>query len=124
MAFDLNLPSQVYQPGTFSRSVKNVPASREGMRLTLTRESWPDGPVATVAIQGLVGAQSWQVQFALDGGDVIRRDGTIAPTSVVEWYWPGVADGSGGRATQHVTDLTLTVVVEQAIRTAVTLETF
>jgi hypothetical protein len=128
MPREITIASTLYQPGTLTRTVNNIPAARKGVTVTFTRESWPGTPddiVATVTVTGTQGGQTFTIgPFGLPGGVVLARDGSSALTSTVGWEWPGENDGSGGRRELKITDVTMAFTVIQALRTAITIETF
>ena len=105
--------------------IKNVPASRSGARVTLTREAWPDGDVAELTIIGTAGTQTWVIgPFGLAGGVSIGRDGLPALTSAMSWSWPGENDGQGRRREIKITNVKVELRVLQQINTSINVELF
>src|SRR5262245_44508684 len=115
------IASKLYPVGThILDDIKNIPASRDGIKVTLTRESWPVGQACKVSISGLVNGLPAGGAFAtFDGGDIFDKQGLLLTTSFLEWQWPGVAGPGGGREKIRVTDVVVQMDVYQEINTAV-----
>lgn len=120
------IPSQGYSIGDhLLADIKNIPASQDGIRVMLTRESWPIGPVLSLSVSGRVGgAASGGAQAVFEGGEIIGRNGEPLTEAVLEWQWPGENDGQGNRRVIRVTDVEVRINVIQQINTAVTVDTF
>lgn len=87
------------------------PATVGRFLLTLTREAWPVGQVASVSVRDGNGNQLMAATLA--GGDILDRQGNVATTSSISCPKPaGVTSG------------TVRAVINQQFRTAVTLERF
>jgi hypothetical protein len=119
------IASQLYPVGTYVLDdIKNIPAARDGIRISLTRESWPVGQVCKVSASGLVdGLPSGGAFATFDGGTILQKDGSVLTISRLDWQWPGVA-GAGGREKVKITDVLVTMEVLQPITTAVTTDVF
>lgn len=125
MPVEHSIPSQEYQPGTLTRSVNSIPQSRHGVRVSFTRESWPEGDVARFTVTGHRGVEVFVIgPFVLAGGVTIGKDGQPSTVSVVSWEWPGVAGPGGGRLEVKITDVDVELEILQVFRTAITVETF
>jgi hypothetical protein len=117
--------SQLYAVGTYILDdIKNIPQSREGIRVSLTRESWPAGQVCKLSIFGKVNGQpTGGAQATFDGGTVLQKDGSVLAASIIDWQWPGVAVG-GQRQKIRIEDVLVQMEVLQPITTAVTSATY
>ena len=121
------IASQLYPVGSYTLDdIKNIPASRDGIKVSLTRESWPAGQVCKVSVTGKVnGVESGGAFATFDGGTILQKDGSVLTTSLLEWQWPGVAGGpGGGRQIVRITDVVVTMDVLQPITTGITTEVF
>lgn len=106
MAVVLSRASQVYAPRTLNLS-PNVPAGVKLVRMTLTRESWPDGEVAQITVNYPDGTNA--LVAGLSGG--AARDSVSIVGLRSE---DGLPPGAYG----------VTIVVKQVLQTAVTVEGF
>jgi hypothetical protein len=120
------IASQPYAVGTYVLDdIKNIPSSRDGIRITLTRESWPVGQVCKLSALGKVnGVESGGVFATFDGGVIHQKDGSVLTASILDWQWPGIAGPGGGRQKVRITDVVVTMQVLQPITTAVTTDVF
>lgn len=98
--------SKRYNPQTVSPSI-NVPAGLSRLKITLTRENWPVGPVGTVHITRPDGTSGGDASYS--GGDWFQK-GVLQTTT----------DITIEEATQGV--YTFDVVILQRINTAITIE--
>ncbi len=118
MAVIISIPSQQYTPRTFSPTFA-VPAGTKKIVATLTRESWPVGPVGGVSVNFPDGTLAAGVTF--DGGVQTARDGSTVTKSGVVINGQSV-DG----VVQDLPAGTYTVVVtiSQTVTTSVLVERF
>lgn len=130
--------SETYQPGTYTLGLQNIPNSAEGVNLVLTREKWPEGTVARVTVVAKGEGQTFNMgPMELSGGVVQNiKTGKEDTTSSWTWWWPGeaekdangeyVLDNNGNtiRKEIKITDVEMTIVILQPIKTDITLQTF
>lgn len=123
MPSQIALPEADYGVGTRTFAIDALPPNSDGFEITLSRVSWPAGPVLTLEfdISDDNGA-TWGpwLSFVLSGG-VIMGPGGPAAESRIRATWPGESDGAGGIRARRQTDVRLTARVLQPIRTAIVL---
>lgn len=114
MTIVVQRPSQSYaarpnRPYTLSAT---VPAGLtiNRLKITLTRESWPAGPLCKVTLTWPDGSTAF---FTCNGGDELDRNGQPRLTSGQEWTGP-FPDG----------DYTLDFTLYQTATSALTIERF
>lgn len=121
MAVFLSRASQQYaarvRPYTVSAT---IPAGVvvNSVRVRLTRESWPAGPVANIT---LTFPDSATCGFSVAGGEVKKRDGSVLTESSCEF---SRQDEKGAPVPFPSGAYTLEFEVAQAVQTAVTVERF
>lgn len=110
MAVLVTIPSRAYAPQTSTRRV-TLPLGVEAVRISLSREAWPNGHVGTMRIRFSTGAEA---RANFPGGDVLNRSGTVALVSSLTVDRP--SDST------RVVDVFIDLV--QPISTEVTVEAF
>lgn len=107
MAILASLPSTTYNPRTLNQGF-SVPQGSTALKITLTRQAWPEGRVGSCRITWSNGDFA---DVTLNGGAMIGRDGNEILQSFLSMSIPpGVSSG------------TASVVVLQATTTAITVE--
>lgn len=120
------IPSRIFQPGTYQQTSDRVPVNSTGLRITLTREAWPEGSVGRIEIWFSIddGLTFPFMRFAnLAGGTAFKKDGSVDTTSSIEMEWPQVATGPTSRQVLRGSDVKAVFIVTQALRTGITIET-
>jgi hypothetical protein len=127
MARQITIPSQEYTTtggplgdGRYTVTVDSFPANIDRIRISLSREAWPVGPVARIYAlwddgSGINGSQ-------LSGGVALGKDGLPATHSVVFTNVPFIADGQGGRRKKNVATGVFTLEVLQPFTTEIVAE--
>lgn len=118
MTIVLSIAQAVVTPRTITRTF-SVPAGTLQLKATLTRVGWPAGDVGSMAITMPDGSAGPQATFA--GGVALARDGTAATES---WFMLAIFDASQKPVPLPVGSYGITVVVQQTVTTAVTVERF
>ncbi len=118
MAVVVSIPSQSYTPRTIGPTFA-IPAGTKKINATLTRESWPDGPVGGISVHFPDGTLAAGVTF--NGGVQTGVDGSVITKSGIQV--------NGQRLNGVVQDLpegiwTAVVTIQQTVTTAVLVERF
>lgn len=121
----ITVSSRSYSPGTRTVTIPNLSTDDNGIKIILTRESWPD--TGSDVISGIIsgsndaGATWFELtRFSYAGGDMVNpRTHQPVLTSGPTVYWPESYDDQGV-ATPHRPDqvraeLTNTVTLTTAI---------
>lgn len=122
MARKLSRASRTYQPGVYGPfGINDFKRSDEGVRLTFTREAWPAGHVATVAIEMTDDGENWVEWFRQDLAGGHATSGNPSNIAAIECEWPGESDGAGGRRKLRKSGIRIKLDVAQALTTAIKL---
>lgn len=119
------IPSAEYPAGVYEFFLTKIPSSAEGAKATLTRDAWPEGPIADIGFYySADDGVTWHrwCGASLSGGTVIGKDGNPATVSTVGCEWPGEA-GPNGRVKLKGADVKVVMVSLQVFTTTITLET-
>jgi len=126
MAVVLSIPSQQYTPRTIT-STPNIPAGVKRLRIGLTREDWPPGPIGSITVTMPNGDGAGGITF--EGGPLFTDAGgkRLSPVAI-----PGVLEIPLAETYfefRHTADMpvgqyTFTATILQTMRTALTIERF
>jgi hypothetical protein len=134
----VTVPSRVYAPsGALDSgnerivSLPNLTTDDNGVKITFTRESWPDGPPAGAEIlSGVIegsddGGQTFYglCVFGYAGGDMTNPK-TGLPVTVCgpTVGWPEKNDGNGNMIPQRPAQVQARIANSVTLRTGITLE--
>lgn len=112
-------PNRRYNQGTDTIGPVTVPVGTSIVTVRATRDAWPDigGEVVRLIVQlSFDGGNTWMDWggFGAEGGDVIRRDGSIAPESSQSLHLPDEQN--------PLRQLRGLITVNRALSTAITVE--
>jgi len=115
------IPSRLYASGTYQQTSDKIPVTSTGVKISLTRESWPEGSVARVEIWfSKDNGATLQLLAGVDltGGAAFDKQGNPLLANSVATTWPveGAQEIRGS-------DVRGQLIVFQPIRTAITVET-
>lgn len=128
----ITVPSRVYQAGAHPPVIlPNLTSDDNGVRISFTRETWPDpGGLGAEILSGKIegsddGGNTWYglCVFGYAGGDMTNPK-TQLPVTVCgpTVFWPERNDGSGNMVPQRPGQVRATVTNTVALRTAITLD--
>lgn len=122
----VTVPSRSYQPGTRTVNLPNLSTDDNGIKISLTRESWPEGSdIITGNIDGSNDGVEWfnLAPFSCDGGVQINgRTGQVVLTSGTEVTWPLRNDGQGNAIPQRPAQVRAVITNTVTLTTGITLE--
>lgn len=124
----VTVASRVYAPGTRSILLPNLTADDNGVKISLTREGWPDtgaDVVAAIILGSDDGGATWYelMRFSYVGGVMTNpRTGQVVSVCGPTVFWPQRNDGSGNFILQRPGQARADVTNFASLRTAITLE--
>jgi hypothetical protein len=121
----ITVPSQAYTPGTRTVNLPNLTTDDNGIRINMTRESWPDtgSNIITGTIEASDDGVTWRnmTVFGYPGGNQINpRTGQPVLVSSVAVYWPERTVG-GVAVPQRPAQVRATVTNTVTLTTALSL---
>jgi hypothetical protein len=110
-------------------SLPNLTSDDTGVKITFTRESWPDQAGAEI-LSGIIegsndGGQTWDALclFGYAGGDMTNPKTGLPVTSCGPTvYWPERNDGNGNMIPQRPAQVQARIANSVTLRTGITLE--
>jgi len=117
----INIPSTEYQPGTYGPFTVNGFNSNntDRLRITFTRENWPGTNEDDVLAASMIWNSGGGTAFTLPGGVLLDKNGVEMLVSYVQVSVPETAATNGKKP---VNSAVATMIVNQTLRTAITIE--
>lgn len=126
----VTVSSRIYAPGSRTVNIPNLTTDDNGIKISLTREAWVDGPPAGAEIiTGLIetsnDGNTWQplLVFGYAGGDMTNpKTGLPVTACGPTVFWPERNDGNGNMIPQRPAQVRASITNTVSLRTAITLE--
>lgn len=124
MARKVTVASKAYGVGTTEIVVDNFPPVTKNVKITVTREGWPETLDVPVIKLTLLWSNGQGASDSYGGGTLLNRSGVVALTNSLSVDVPEQNDGQGGSVRKTVVDCKAIIEILKPLTTAITVEAF